>query len=187
MVGINDLLQPKKAKNRGIFMKTTNRIAGGINRNAQKAEYSPVMEALTRIGYGARGLIYIMMGYLAVKVALGKGGALATPQQAIAAIGKSPAGLILLWVILVGIVAYSLWGLVRAILDPLHKGHDAKGLFARFGFLWSAISYAILAVPTYGYIRGISQSSSGAQTQKLLTSIMKLPWGRYAIDRKSVV
>ncbi len=38
------------------------------------------MEALTRIGYGTRGLIYITKGLLAVQVALGKGGALYTGQ-----------------------------------------------------------------------------------------------------------
>ena len=65
-------------------------------KKAQKAAFNPVMETLTRIGYGVRGLIYITMGLLAVQVALGKGGALASPQGAIAAIGKQPAGLILL-------------------------------------------------------------------------------------------
>jgi hypothetical protein len=162
-------------------MSATTRVASSVKRDAQKAAFNPVMETLTRIGYGARGLIYITMGLLAIKVALGKGGALATPQGAIAAIGKSPAGFILLWVILVGIIAYALWGLVRAVLDPLNKGHDAKGLVARFGFMVSAFSYAILALPTYGYIRGVTQSSNGAQTQKLLTTIMKMPWGRYAV------
>ena len=105
---------------------------------AQKAANSPLMETLTRIGYGARGLIYITMGLLAVQVALGKGGALASPQGAIAAIGKQPAGLVLLWVILVGIIAYAVWGVVRAVFDPLQKGHDTKGLLARGGFLVSA-------------------------------------------------
>ena len=113
-------------------------------RKAQKAAFSPLMETLTRIGYGARGLIYITMGLLAVQVALGKGGALASPQGAIAAIGKQPAGMVLLWVILVGIIAYAFWGVVRAVFDPLDKGHDTKGLLARFGFLVSAFGYAIL-------------------------------------------
>jgi len=139
------------------------------------------METLTRIGYGARGLIYITMGLLAVQVALGKGGALASPQGAIAAIGKQPAGLVLLWVILVGIIAYALWGVVRAVFDPLDKGHDLKGLLARLGFLVSAFGYAILVWPTYGYITGASQTANGSQTQKLIATVMAMPWGRWAI------
>jgi hypothetical protein len=148
---------------------------------AQKMANSPLMETLTRIGYGARGLIYITMGLLAVQVALGKGGALASPQGAIAAIGKQPAGLVLLWVILVGIIAYALWGVVRAVFDPLDKGHDLKGLLARLGFLVSAFGYAILVWPTYGYITGASQTANGSQTQKLIATVMAMPWGRWAI------
>lgn len=150
-------------------------------RSAEKAASSPLMEILTRIGYGARGLIYITMGLLAVDVALGKGGALASPQGAIAAIGKQPGGLILLWAVLLGLVSYALWGIVRAVYDPLHKGHDTKGLLARFGFLASAFGYAILVWPTYGYITGASKTTSGAGTQKFIASIMAMPWGRWAI------
>jgi hypothetical protein len=160
---------------------TGNRVKTSVERAGQKAGSSPLMEALTRLGYGVRGLIYFTMGLLAVQVALGKGGALASPQAAIAEIGKQPAGMIFLWVVLVGISSYALWGIVRAVFDPLHKGNDTKGLVERFGFLVSAFGYAILILPTYGYITGISNSSNGSQTQKFITSIMAMPWGRWAI------
>ena len=165
-------------------MSATNTTIGvkeEVKRASQKAAFSPLMEALTRLGYGVRGLIYITMGLLAVQVALGKGGALASPQGAIAAIGRQPAGMVLLWVVLVGIIAYALWGVVRAVFDPLQKGHDLKGLLARFGFLVSAFGYAIMVWPTYGYITGKSQTASGSQTQKFITSIMAMPWGHWAI------
>jgi hypothetical protein len=152
-----------------------------IKSSAQKAAFSSLMEALTRLGYGVRGLIYITMGLLAVQVALGKGGTLASPQGAIAAIGKQPAGLILLWVILVGIISYAVWGVVRAIYDPLDKGHGMKGLLARLGFLVSAFGYAVLSLATYGYITGASQTTNGSQTQKFIASIMAMPWGRWTI------
>ena len=81
----------------------------------------------------------------------------------------------MLWVILVGILAYSVWGLVRALFDPLHKN-----LLTRIGFFASALGYAFLAYTTYGYIKGVSQSTSGSQT-KLLASVMAMPLGRWAI------
>jgi hypothetical protein len=149
---------------------------------AKKAAYSPVMEALARLGYGVRGLIYITMGLLAVQVALGKSGAPTDQKGAIAAIGTQPAGVILLWVVLIGLVSYSLWGVVRAVFDPLHKGHDLKGLLARFGFLVSAFGYAILVLPTYRFITGAgSTTQNGAQTQQSMASIMAMPWGRWAV------
>jgi uncharacterized membrane protein len=152
----------------------------GVKNSAHNAAFSPVMEVLTRLGYGVRGVIYIVMGILAVQVALGKGGALASPQGAIAAIGKQPAGMILLWVVLIGILAYSVWGLVRAIWDPLNKGSDTKGILTRIGYLASAVGYAFLAYTTYGLIMGTSQSTSGSPA-KILSSIMAMPMGRWAI------
>ena len=156
-------------------------IKAEVKKAGKKAEFSPLMEAITRIGYGTRGLIYIIMGLLAVQVALGKGGALASPLGAIAKIGKQPGGMVLLWVVLLGLISYSLWGVVRAVFDPLHKGNDMKGLIARAGFLVSAFGYAILILPTYGYITGKSLASSGSQSQKMITTIMAMPWGRWAI------
>jgi hypothetical protein len=150
-------------------------------RAARNAAINPVVETLTRVGYGARGLIYIIMGLLAVEVALGKSGSLASPQGAIDAIGKQPAGLILLWVVLIGIICYAAWGIVRAVFDPLGKGHDMKGVFARLGFLVSAFGYAILILPTYDYITGASRTANGSSTQKFISSVMGMPWGRWAV------
>lgn len=56
-----------------------------------KAAFSPLMEALARLGYGVCGLIYFTMGLLALAVALGKAGAPTDQQGGIAAIGKQPA------------------------------------------------------------------------------------------------
>src|SRR5512135_3667957 len=103
-----------------------------IRSTARQAAFTPLVETLTRIGYAVRGLIYVVMGVLALQVALGKGGALANPQDAIAAIGRQPPGQLLLWIVLVGLISYALWGVIRAVFDPLHKGDDPKGLLTRF-------------------------------------------------------
>lgn len=160
---------------------TIGSVKAGVEKVGEKAAYSPFMEALTRLGYGVRGLIYIMMGMLALKVALGKGGAPADQQGAIATIGKQPLGLFLLWVVLIGLVSYSLWGLMRAVLDPLHKGQDLKGLVARGGYLFSAAAYAYLIVPTYGSIKGAGSPAQGAKTQQTIALILSKPWGPWAI------
>lgn len=165
-------------------MSTTNStvIKEDVKRVANKAAFSPVMEALTRIGYGVRGLIYITIGLLALGVALGKGGSLTNQQGAIAAIGAQPAGIVLLWVILIGLVSYTLWGVIRAVMDPLHKGHDLKGLIIRGGFLLSAASYALLIPSTYGFISGAgSSASNGAQTQQSLSAILATPAGKIVL------
>jgi hypothetical protein len=162
-------------------------IKADVKRQGKNAATSPLMEALTRLGYGVRGLIYITMGLLAFGVALGKGGAPVDQQAAINAIGKQPAGMFLLWAILLGLISYSIWGIIRAVLDPLHKGSEMKGLVERAGFLFSAVSYAILIIPTYRTITGAGQNASGAQSQQSMTSIMSMFWGPLAIGIAGLV
>ena len=167
-------------------MSTTNHALGleaKVKKASNKAAYSPLMETLARLGYGVRGLIYIMMGFLALKVTLGSGGSPTDMNGAIAALGKQPGGLIFLVVILIGLICYSLWGVVRAVFDPLHKGTDMKGLIARGGFLFSAASYGLLIPGTYNLITGAAGSAgSGASTRQAMTKVMASPVGHWIID-----
>jgi hypothetical protein len=151
-----------------------------VKQTARQAAFSPMMENLARVGYAVRGVIYFTMGLLAVDVTLGKRGAPADQTGAIAEIGRQPAGELLLWIILVGLVSYALWGVVRAVFDPLHKGKDTKGMVTRVGYLASAVSYAALVVPTYGLIRGTRSAGAGGAGLPM-ASLMAKPWGPWLV------
>lgn len=157
----------------------------------QKATASPVMESLMRAGHVVRGLVYGVIGLLAVKVALGDGGQLADPQGAIVALGQSPLGTALLWFILIGLVGYGLWGFIRAIADPLHKGNDAKGIATRVGYAVSGISYLLLAVATFGLISASASAAHNgaqtAQTQETTAQLLSQPWGAWVVGLAGLV
>ncbi len=148
-------------------------------RAAKKAAYSPLMDKLARLGYGVKGLIYILIGLLAVQGALGKSATPADQIGAIVQISKLRYGEIALALVLVGLVSYSLWGLIRAILDPYHKGNDTAGLLARGGYLVSAITYASFVFPTYELLTG--KGSGSNQTSKFVASLMSMPFGRLIV------
>jgi hypothetical protein len=158
---------------------------------AREAAASPLMETLMRLGYIVRGLVYGMIGVLAVQVAMNRGGTLTDTQGAIVALGNTPLGTALLYAILVGLIGYGLWGLIRAIFDPLHKGHDMKGIAERIGFAVSGISYGLLAVATYGLITGAADAAhNGAQTsqaQQTTASIMSKSWGPIAVGAVGIL
>ena len=179
-------------------MSTKTRIegqAGSLGREGSKvardASTSPLMEILMRLGYIVRGLVYGAIGVLAFQVVVNKGGTLTDTQGAIAALGKTSLGSILLYVILVGLIGYALWGGIRAVFDPLHKGTDLKGMAERLGFLVSGISYGLLAVATYGLITGAASAArngaQGAQTQQATTSILSNSWGPAVVGIAAVI
>ena len=91
-------------------MGTQTRVQAGSNsleqegkQAARAATTSPLMETLMRLGYVVRGLVYGVIGVLAFQVAMGAGGALADPQGAIVALGKTPLGGAVLYGVLVGL------------------------------------------------------------------------------------
>src|SRR4029079_10447068 len=89
---------------------------------------SPWIEGLGRFGYAAKGLVYLIVGWLAVQAALGQGGTTTDQRGALAPIASAPFGASLLVVVAVGLVGYALWKLALGILDTERKGTDWKGL-----------------------------------------------------------
>lgn len=162
-------------------MATVNNIKTQGKKVTKDAAYSPIMDRLARLGYGVKGIIYITMGFIAFRSALGKSSTPADQLGAIATFGKLPYAQVLLWVILVGLISYSLWGLIRAFLDPFHKGRDMKGLLARGGYLLSAVTYASFVLPTYHLITGARRGARSNQTAQFVIKLMALPWGRFLV------
>ena len=158
---------------------------------AHKAASSPVVETLTRLGYGARGLLYGTMGVMALQVAVGARRSPTDQQGAIAAIGRQPGARVLLVAVLAGLICYALWGVFRAITDRHHQGHGLRGILERLGYLFSAAAYALLVLPTYNLIAGRSHPAKGGvqevEIQHSAASVMSLPLGKWLVGAVGVV
>ena len=107
---------------------------------------SRVMARVAAIGFFVYGAVYVLVGTLAAKVALGTGGRITNSQGAIVEVARQPFGGILLLVITLGLFAYSSWRLAQAIADPEGHGTGWKGIAIRGGRLISAASYGALGV-----------------------------------------
>jgi hypothetical protein len=123
-------------------------------RVAAVATLDALLEGLVRLGYVVRGTIYLLPGVLALQVALGRPGREVSPITAIDLIGRGPFGRILLIGVSVGLAGYALWGVIRAVVDPLHKGRSSRGLAQRIGYAISAVAYMALLAATFGYATG---------------------------------
>jgi hypothetical protein len=138
---------------------------------------------MARFGYVVRGVLYAIIGLLALAVAFGHGGATTDKSGAIAAIGAQPFGKLLLVLIVAGLVGYSVWGFIRAFLDPLNRGTDPKGIALRVGYFVSGLTYAALIIPTWRYIAGAgsgAQGGSGA-SQDLTAQVLAQSWGPWVV------
>jgi Domain of Unknown Function (DUF1206) len=144
------------------------------------AAANPWLERLERFGYLIRGLVYATIGVLALQLAMGAGGATTSQSGAIAMLGSQPFGKVLLILIVVGLAGYSLWGFIRAIFDPLHRGSDSKGILARIGFAFSGLTYGILIIPPLQSL--MNQGSKPASNPADISVVLfNLPFGKWLV------
>jgi len=104
------------------------------------------LEWLARLGYSARGIVYLIVGALAVLDALGPTEESTDSKGALEKLLTQPFGDFLLGVVALGLVGYSIWRFVQAGWDVDNHGADAKGLAIRGGLLVSAVTHVGLAV-----------------------------------------
>lgn len=156
--------------------------ASHVVNKAQQAAGNPWVDRLVRTGYVVRGLLYIVIGALATMTALGRGGGTTDKGGAILTIAQQPFGKFLLIALLAGLVGYSLWGFIRAFLDPLHRGTDPKGLAQRGGYLVSGIAYGSLVIPTLAFLMGTGGGQDqGSGTQELSARLLHAPFGPWIV------
>jgi hypothetical protein len=133
---------------------TATAIVNEAGSTARDAADSTWVGRFMRFGHVVRGVIYVVLGTLALRLAFGTYDAEMTQTGAIELIGQQRFGVVLLVVVAIGLASYALWGVIRAVFDPLHKGHSPKGIAKRVGFAASGLAYAGLLVVTLGFIVG---------------------------------
>jgi hypothetical protein len=108
-------------------------------------------EPAARVGYTAKGLVYLVVGGIALRAAVGWGGRATDTHGALRTMGRQRLfGDLILALVAVGLLAYAFWRFVQAVLDLDGKGRDLKGLLVRVGFLGSGLAYAGLALTAAG-------------------------------------
>lgn len=151
-------------------------IQSGANPVKQAAG-NPALQLLERLGYGVRGLLYGVMGVLALRIAVQQPGGAATDLTgSLVYLISNPFGNLILLVAVIGLAAYSVWGLIRAVFDPLHRGSDASGYVERLGFVSSAVSYGAIVIFGIHTLLGTGASSAGS-TQKTISMALDHPAG----------
>lgn len=131
-------------------------------KTADEVAGSRTLTWLARSGFVARGLVYLIIAVLAVKLAIGERGTTTNQQEALRTIAGQPLGEILLLLVAVGLAGYALWMLARAAI-----GHGAEAVdsgFDRISALASAIAYGVLCATAVEILAG-SGAESGATKQ----------------------
>ncbi len=155
-----------------VIDKTKRRAEGSGKQAARQAE--PGLELLARLGYAARGLVYIIVGYLALQAANGAGSPNVDQRRALQAILNQPFGRVSLTIVAVGLLCYALWRLFEAAAAP--EGEETG---KRVGYALAGIGYAALALFAWQVLRGTGSHNNAPQD--ITAKVMRWPMGHWLV------
>jgi len=161
-----------------VEVPTKTATAREVKAGGEKVAQSSSFEWLARAGFVARGLIYGIIGILAIKLAVGAGGKTTNQQGALETVARQPFGKVLLIVVAIGLGGYALWRLLRALLG--HGPEDSDTTFERVAAFASGIVYAGLCAVAVEILLGSGTSSSG-NAQKTAAGVFGWPAGTWLV------
>ncbi|MGX9882588.1 DUF1206 domain-containing protein [Streptomyces sp. NPDC002276] len=148
------------------------------SRTPGAAEGKRALAATGRAGFVARGVVYVLVGALALRIAFGHGGREADRQGALQQVAAQPFGKAMLWMLVVGFGCMAIWRGSRALLvkGPRNKVGSRLldgGRAVFYGFVcWGTASFAAGTGGTSG---------SDAKSRDWTASALKLPGGQVLV------
>jgi len=167
----------------------------GSDAAEQFVRRHPGVVRLAKIGWAAKGVVYLLIGILAFTVAANPHGggessdSQADPSGAVAKIAQQPYGTVLLWLIAIGLFVYAAWRIVTVLLPAEVDGHST---LRRIGYSVSAATYIALgataiSLATKPGSSGSSGESQDSQITELTRSVMEWPAGRWLVGLAGLV
>ena len=152
--------------------------AGRRSRTPGPAEGKQALAATGRAGFVARGVVYVLVGALALRIAFGDGGPQADRQGALQQVAAQPFGKVMLWMLVVGFGCMAIWRGSRALLSKGPKNKVGSRLLDG----GRAVFYGFVCWGTASFAAGSGGSSgSDAKSRDWTASALKLPGGQVLV------
>lgn len=162
--------------------ETKGAVSETVEKTVEVAEETvrlPFVKKLARFGFYTKGVLFIVIGILAILLAIGlEGGKLADPTGAMGTIARKPYGKFLLIVFVVGAIGHGVWNILRGAADVDDAGKDWKGIIKRIVSIGTGIFYVGLAWSAWSIIFTAQVSAeNGEVSQTLAAILLALPLG----------
>ncbi|MEV8567583.1 DUF1206 domain-containing protein [Streptomyces sp. NPDC051322] len=162
---------------------TTRSVALSGKSRARRTANGPVVETGARAGFVARGLIYVLVGVLALRIALSDGGGQQADRGgAIAEIAHRPFGSVLLWMLGAALAGMALWRLSEAFFGQ--SGQDGGKARKRATAAGRAVFYAFVSYSVLSYAAGDKNSGSGSSDHRsndVTAEVLGWPAGQWIV------
>ncbi len=134
--------------------------SAGAGHAANQAAHSKTFDLAARLGFLAKGLVYVLIGLLAIQVALGNSQE-ADQEGALQAVSEQPFGSVVLWLMVVGFAAYAMWRFSEAAWGRRDESDEKKRTIKRIGSAANGVVYLAFGVLAYRTVTGGASSGGG--------------------------
>ncbi|MGW7044717.1 DUF1206 domain-containing protein [Streptomyces avermitilis] len=147
---------------------------------ARRAATGSMREGAAKAGLVARGVIYVLVGVLALRIAFGGSGHQADRTGALQEISSKPFGAVLLWALGVGLVGMALWRLSEALFGA--AGQDGGKASKRLLSAGRCAFYVFVAYSVLSFAAGSGGGgSSDDQSKDVTAKALQWPGGQWIV------
>ncbi len=148
------------------------------------------LELAARVGYGARGLVYLSVGVLTLAAAIHLAGDPVSVGGALAWLAQRPTGRFWLIILGLGLLAFVQWRMLQAVFDADHEGLSREGIMQRISQGLSGLAYAGLAFTAFNLAARLPHNPEGRalrQARDGAEAVVSLPFGHWLLAAAGVV
>lgn len=156
---------------------------------AGRVAQNSIFEHFARAGFVVSGIVHLIIGYIAIRLALGGAAGTADQSGAMTELAAKPGGVVALWVGVVAFAIMGLWRLAEAALGSSSRPDaDSKKseVLDRVKAFALAVVYFAFAYSAFGFARGSGKSSSG-QSAGITARLMQTTAGTIALVAGALV
>ena len=144
-----------------------------VQQAASRAADNPALELAARVGFVVSGLLHLLIGWIALQLAIGGGGGKQADQSgALSTLASNGLGRVLLWLAVAGFLGLALWQLAEAVAGP--------GAADRLKAGGKFVVYLALAWSAFTFARGSSKNSR-SQSVDFTATVLGKPGGRLLV------
>ncbi|MBE9098292.1 DUF1206 domain-containing protein [Vacuolonema iberomarrocanum] len=152
-------------------------LAARFQRSLTQLAALGVVKGWMRLGYAAKGVLYLSVGLFALGESVGLSLPLLGTEGILRVVTRQPLGIFLLFLLAVGIAGYAFWRFVQAIADPEHSDTGSPlNTVQRLGYAMSGLSYASLVYAAAELMTALQQEQDDT-IEDLAAQLLESAWG----------